>query len=531
MKRNMLLLACLFWAGGLHAQRQDTESPVFLIDGTEIPATGLKTAKTASDSLIFWSLPDTVIGSKTSGEYAMFVYTYDERGNAVATESFLRAGNVWAPSQRIDATFNRWDLIDTTVNYFYQQGDYVPNARKISVYDKQGRHVSLLNQTYNANMRSWTPASRYTYTYTDDNRLLSSLKEAPDLQSTGWKMQEKTEYTYDAEGRETAFEMSIWTGSEWFPYRAYYRTYENGRLVRELGRIMNEITGQYGDTYRFEYAYNGNGNLTDYLQFYTDSTGRWDTSMHRAYTYNEENLVSEEYTRTFDAALGELENSMREYYFYDKNGVKDSVKHEVWLSLEWVHTISLRYFYNEAGILDGRIYYNFSDDNRRTDKYEWQFNENGDGTLSQCFTRQNDSWIPAERYDLEIYRHDGELILRSDALLLCEISVHYAEGTKTPGPLPDTTKPADTTIANEPLKAMLEANVNVYPNPAVGTLYVEISGEGVCDVRLSSLSGQTVEAFRMAAGRKFLDVGKFKGTYILYVQKDGATVARKIIIL
>ncbi|MDE5704103.1 MAG: T9SS type A sorting domain-containing protein [Bacteroidales bacterium] len=535
MKKSMFLLACLLWTGSLAAQKPDAESPVFIIDGAEIPTTGLKNRSKSNDSLIPWSLPDTIIGSKTSGEHAMFIYTYDERGNALRTEAFQKVSDVWVPTQRIDATFNRWDCVDTTIQYVYQQEQYVPNARKISAYDKQGRHITLTNYTYQQATDMFSAKSRYTYTYTDNNRLASSLEEIPDPHVAGgaiiWTKNAKTEYAYDAEGREISFEMSVWTGDQWMPYRAYYRTYENGRLVKELGRILNEITGSYKDTYRFEYHYNELDNLTDAFQFHTDSTGKWDTSLHSTYRYDERNLVVEAYTRTFDAALGELENSTREYYFYNDNGIKDSVVHEVWLSLEWVHTISLRYFYNEAGILNGRIYYNFSDDSRRTDKYEWEFNENGDGTLAQCFTLQKDQWVPADRYDLEVSKHDGEVILRANELRLCKINVHYADGFKTPGPLPDTTKPDDTT-AIEPLKALLEANLNVYPNPATETLYVEINGEGHCDVTLSDLSGRTAEAFRMtAAGRKALDVSRYKGTYLLRVRKEGAVIAKKVIIL
>lgn len=539
MKKSLLLLACLLGAGSLSAQRPDAESPVFLLDGTEIPATGLKTASESNDSLIPWSLPDTVVGSKIAGEYAMFVYTYDERGNALRTEAFQRFGSEWMPSQRIDATFNRWDRVDTTIQYFYQQGQYVPNARKISTYDKQGRHITLTNYTYNQTSKLFSAVSRYTYTYNKDNSIKTSTLEEPDPQAVGfdihWVQTAKIEYDYDAEGHEISFEMQVWAG-EWMPYRAYYRTYENGRIKRELGRILNEMTGRYGDTYRFEWYYNEKGLLTDYLQFYTDSTGAWekDTNLHRTIVYNEDDLVIEECTRTYDAALGELENSTREYYFYDKDNLRDSVVHEVWLSVEWVHTISVRYFFNEAGIQNGRIYYNLSDDSRRTDKYEFEFNENGDGTLSECFTLKNGDWTPAERYDLEISKHDGELILRSNEMLLCKISAHYANGFKTPGPLPDTTQPNDTT-AIEPLKALLDANVQVYPNPATETLYVEINGatgdEVTCDVTLSDLAGRTVEAFRMRAGRRAVNVSRHqKGTYILRVRQAGATVARKIII-
>lgn len=516
MKIRLFLLAGLVLAGGLnHLRAQQTDAE--------------NAAGETTGDLLYWSQPDTVYASKAAGAYAMYVYTYDERGNAVTTEAFQYAGGTWLPSQRIDAGFNRFDLIDTTTSYLYQNGGYVPNARKVSTYDKQGRRITLLNAAYSIGLQTWQATSRYTYTYTEEDLLQSVLQEESEMYMTDWKKTVKTEYTYDAEGRELSFEMSIWR-NEWQPYRGYYRIYENGHLVKELGRIVNELTGRYGDTYRYEYTYDERNNLTDYIVFYTDSTGKWDTNLYRVYAYNEQNLVSEEFTRVFDEALGEMENSTREYYFYNADGLKDSVSHESWLSYEWSHTVSYRYFYNEDGIRNGWIYYNLGADTRRTDKYALDFDANGNGTLAQSFTLQNNAWVPVDRYDLEVYKHDGELILRANTPPLCEIRVHYAEGYKTPGPLPDTTT-SDTTTANDVLCCALAREVSVYPNPAVETLYVTASGDGVYDLQLTTLSGMPVMACRMTAGRKALDVSQYTGIHILRISKGGIGISQKIILL
>lgn len=535
MKRNLFLSVCLLLAGGLHAQ-QNADSPVFRLDGFDLSAeTGFKTApKEASDTLIPWTQPDSVVCFKAAGAYGMYVYTHDERGNTLSQEalSYLSA-DTWLPSQQILSTYNQWDLVDTTTAYNYNQRDglYVPNARKISSYDKRGRAVSLLNLTWITQTEAWSKTSRYTYTYNNDNRILTSLKEEPDpfvIGGEAWMKTEKTDYGYDAQGREIRFEMYFWTGQEWFPFRAVYRTYQNDRLTRELGRIYNEMTGIYGDTYRYDYIYNEKGELTDHLVFYTDSTGKWDTSVHVAHFYDEQGRETAQSTKSFNSGSGKMENTSREYYFYNKAGIKDSVAHEVWESTGWWHTISLRYFFNEQGVLNGWIYYNLTEENRRTDKYEFEFNEYGDGTRSQCFTWQNDAWKAADRYDLEVQDRNGNVILRSNNMLLHEITVHYAMGTKTPPPPPDTT--ADDTTGIRPNR-LLDAQVDVYPNPAAETLYVTINGDGIYDVALSNPAGTVVETFRMESGRKALDVRKYKGLHLLRVSKAGASAIRKIMIL
>ena len=460
MKKSLLWAAALMMVGSLSAQVQRIEkahkgadeSPIFRIEGEE-----LINAKTPTTDSLYWTLPDTVYANKVNGQYALFVYEYDARGNAVRTELFQRVSATWMSSQRIDAHYNRFDAVDTTINYLFINGEYVPQARKISVYDTLGRSVRMTNFTWLANLSMWSSSSRYTYTYTPEGRLKTSLKEMVDMVGN-WANSEKVEYTYDAEGRETSFEMTKWAGSEWLPYRAYYYTYKNNRLINELGYILSDVTGRYDSTYVFDYIYNAQDQLTDYKQhFYNDSTASWQNTLHTVYTYNAQNQRITEFTKVFDAALGEMENSTREYYFYNEAGQRDSVAYETWRSIMWSHDISYKYSFNQWGGYSGWIYDNFTDDPRR-DKYVFERDEDGNGTRSQAFTLNRKEWIPAERYDLEIYRQDGELILRSNALKVCEITAHYARGAKTPGPLPA-----------EYYTVTLSAN-----DPAFGT----VSGEG-----------------------------------------------------
>lgn len=537
MKKTLILSVGLLLTGGLQAQAPEAESPVFHLDGFN-PETvsAFKTAsKEASDSLIPWTQPDTVVCTKAAGPYGMYVYTVDGRGNTVSQEALTyMAPDNWVTSQKILSSYNQWDLVDTTTMYVYYQRDgiLIPSARKISTYDKRGRAVTLLNLEWNTQAEVWAKTSRYTYTYNQDNRLISTLQEEPDPYFSGeaWKNVYKTDYGYDGQGREIRFEMYIWTGTEWFPFRGIYRTYENDRLAVEHGSIFNDVTGVYGPTYRYNYFYNGGGKLTDYLVFYPDSTGKWgDTTLHEAHFYNAQGQETEQVTRRLDNAVGKLDNAVREFYFYDGKGRKDSVVHEVWESTDWWHTISMRYFFNENDICNGRIYYNLTPEYYSTDKYEMEFNGYGDGTRSRCFTLQNGEWAAAERRDLEVDDRNGGEILRANFVPLHEITVHYASGTKTPPPPPDTT--SDDTTAIERINLLLDAQVEVYPNPVSETLYVDISGEGVYGVRLSNLSGAVVEEFRMEAGCKALNVSGRKGVHLLRVWKDGAATLRKIIIL
>lgn len=546
MKKTLFVSACLLLAGGLYAQIPEAESPVFRLDGFDASTVSAfkTTPKEASDELIPWMHPDTIVQikatnvgacSKADGGsiYGQYVYTFDDRGNMLAQEAFQYiADDVWLPQQRIISSYNQWDLVDTTTshNYYAKDGIYVPSERKISSYDKRGRRTKLLYLTWNTQTEAWTPAYRYTYTYNKNNQLISTLQEEPDPYVMGgeaWKNYLKTDYGYDKDGHENLYELNFWTGIEWFPYRGIYRIYDNNRLLQEYGSFYNEMTGVYAPTYRHHYYYNGQGNKTDFLIFYADSTGKWDTTATETYFFDEQGRGTGSLTRVYSSAYGHLENTARETYFYNEEGVKDSVAHDAWdEGGEWFHTMSLRYFFNEQGIRNGYIYYNLTGENAATDKYELEFNEYGDGTRARCFTLEKGGWVPADRRALEVCDRYGNEIMRANYLPLHEITVHYASGTKTPVPEPDTT---DTFI--ERINLLLDAQIDVYPNPASETLYVDITGEGVYEVSLSSMTGVVVEAFRMESGRKALNVSGCKGVYILRVAKAGAAAVRKVMIL
>ena len=521
IKKSLFLSTCLLMVGGLSVKAADVkgaagmkavavgtsvsdvrpfalrpaedpdQSPVFKIAlAEELLNPSRLAAETpvgepTTDS-VRWALPDSVYANKNSGQYALFVYEYDARGNATRTELFQKMSVSWVSSQRIDAHYNRFDAVDTTINYYYNGNGYEPQGRKISVYDTLGRSIRMTNYTWLNSMSAWSTSSRYTYTYTPEGRLKTSLKEEVDMTIGELRNKEKIEYTYDAEGRQLSFEMTTWGGREWKPFRAYYCTYSKGRLINELGYILNEITGRYDSTYILDYIVNAQDQVTDYKQhFYNDSTASWQNTLHRTYTYNDKNQVTLEYTKVFDAALGEMENSTREYFFYNEAGQRDSVAYQTWRSIEWSHDISYKYSFNQWGGYSGWIYDNFTDDPRR-DKYVFEHDADGNGIRSRAYTLNKKEWLPAERYDLEIYRKDGELILRSNALKVCEITAHYARGAKTLGPLPAEYYTV-TLAANDPAFGEVSgegtfiegAEITVKATPKEGYLFKEWQENGV----------------------------------------------------
>ncbi len=474
IKKSLFLAACLLMAGGGSAKsilktahapgdfsrrgavetpvKTAEESPMFQIAGAENLLFGLpmapkaaaqapqatpQAAPKADNDPVSWTLPDSVYANKPNGQYALFVYEYDARGNAVRTEFFEKRSASWIPSQRIYAHYNRFDAIDTTINYLFIQGKYVPQACKISVYDTLGHSTKLTNYTWADNLSRWVVSSRYTYTYTPEGRLKTSIKEAIDPSIFELMNSEKMEYAYDAQGRQISFEMTYWQSRKWNPYRAYYLTYEGNKLMKEMGYILSDVSGRYDTTYIFESVYNAQDQRTDYIEhFYNELTEKMEKSLHRTFTYNDKNLVTVEFTQVFDSAVGGMENYSREFFFYNENDQKDSVAYETWRSIEWYHDISYKYTFNQWGSYSGWIYDNFRAEDKRRDKYVFEHDNDGNGILSQAFTLNRKDWIPAERYDLEIYSKDGELILRSDYLKVSEIKAHYTTGTKTPGPLP-----------------------------------------------------------------------------------------------
>lgn len=485
-------------------------------------AGGLLVAANAQDTP--WCFPDTVTKVATSGRGGVYLYTFDDRGNALVTEYIeTDAAGTQVPQQKITAVYNRFDLVDTTVNYVWRNGGYMACERKIAAYDNRGNLTYLLNE--NGDGKSWTPANRYTYTYNEKNLKTDVLVENPlDIEFDQWTPSEKARYVYDDQGRELSYEHYVWAESAWYHYRSVFSQYENDRLVQELGMgLIGDEVVVFDSTYRLSYAYNAAGKQVEWL-YEVYQEGAWENSDLRRFHYDANGYDTMVVSYSWNLYQnGAWDSTVKEVYKNRPDGKRLRVDHYTAEGAdvgEWFLSAVMEFEYNEAGYRTAYTYGSYNSENGGEFRYVFELNENNDDVLATCFVKRGENWVPTDRINLEVQYHDGTSILYANEPMH-EIRVHYKSGTKSP--IPDD-------AANEAWMGAPAFPVRVYPNPARETLSVEAGENGYFDMELYDLSGRRVES-RRAVQRAEFNVGAYHGLYLLRVEKNGSVVSRKVVIL
>ncbi|MCM1042294.1 MAG: T9SS type A sorting domain-containing protein [Bacteroides sp.] len=477
----------------------------------------------AQHELIEWCQPDTITKISTTNTGGLYVYTYDDRGNALVTEYFETNANGEVPQQKITAVYNRFDLVDTTLSYSYRNGKYVATARKISTYDKRGNHITLLNET-SSDGANWVNASRYTYTYNDQNLKTATLVEVP---ASGfpdkWVNSQKADYTYDAQGRETSYEQYVWNETVWAHFRSTFNVYEGDLLKEESGKGLTD-EGVFTDTYKIQYTYNAAGNETEWLYLVFEE-GSWVNAYRREFTYDETTGRCTEYiSYEWNTSLSEPQwtGTTKENYFYNEKGLRYKVDQyaKVENVEEWSKTLSVEYTFNASGRRTSILRSDYRDDGVVL-RYEFDLNEKNDDVRAACFEKKGEGWVPVDKYDLQLQWHDGTEILYANSPAMHELTVHYASGTKTPVNYGD--------VANE-TQRNAGFVIRVYPNPARDVLRVETEEEGIYDIELFDMSGRRLLG-RYAVSQAEFNVERFSGMCFVRVSKDGQAVSRKVVVL
>lgn len=518
--KNWMLVLPLLLPGSLCAMplmggTQDESLPYFKMDA---PSLAMPKADSTESELVKWCLPDTVTTWKETGLFEQYVYTLDDRGNALVTEYFNAGGEDWMPVQRIDAVFNVWDEIDTTVNYVWQGTGYVPTARKISTYDQNGNRTTLLNEIYDMASGEFYVDNRYTYTYTEEGRLQESLKEEPaNTMPVSWMPLERQLSTYDAEGNETAFEYFLWDGASWREYRCLYREYGKNLLLRELCMAIR-VDGSYDSAYEQVYQYDAQGNNTDYLYRTYDSLG-WSDAVHRTMTYSTTGRLLEYVSAIWDNAMNGWMNQSREVYVYDQAGNNDSLYIYAWESYAWNQTACYDYEYDANGRLSSYVREGLRYETMERDRYEFERDEDGNAVSGTCLRYSDTAWVPVGLYDLRLTYADGSLAFGAGNVPLHHIEISYARGEKELYD-PTSVRPA-----------LAECEFSVWPNPVRDVLHVQPAEDGLAEIRLLDASGRLLQRATCRGGSVEFDMEGYSGLVFVQLKQAGGMSVKKVVVL
>ncbi len=227
----------------------------------------------------------------------------------------------WQDSYTSYYFYNESNLFSEFINYSWDESSetWIADDRETSEYDENGNRITLIDYQYNDSAGEWYGEFKLEYFY-DENDLLTEIIESwNDELEEAWYLVLKTVYSFN----------------------------EQGRLDSTLEYFHST---DWQESWKTEYEYDENGNLTNFREFDKSETepGGWINSWEETYEYNENNNLVFYNEHEWNESENRWNNSDREEYTYTSNNVLAAYFDYDWIESEndWVMTWKEEYEYN-----------------------------------------------------------------------------------------------------------------------------------------------------------------------------------------
>jgi len=353
------------------------------------------------------------------------------------------------------------------------------NNKTIYTYDSRGNDRQRATYTWDAGNNAWRGSSKEEYTYDANGNQTLIISYSWDAGNNTWKGNQKSEYTYDA----------------------------NGNLALQIRYSWDAGNTTWIESNKSEYTYDANGNLTSWI-YYSWNTGNtaWRENQKQESTYDANGNRTLHIAYTWDAGNNTWRENYKHEYTYDANG-------------------------NQT--LD--IYYTWDAGNntwRESQKVEYTYDANDNQTLqiSYSWDAGNNTWRENRKeestYDLSISKED---LLQPYNFAynnkILEWKDYTWSGTDWVYSSTYTFYWSEHSVGIAEMQNL--SSVQVYPNPAQNTLYIE-SSEAMEQVRVYDISGR--ELIQLPYPAQSIDISTLaNGIYIIKVKTAAGETVKKIV--
>ena len=249
-------------------------------------------------------------------------FTYNDIGLIMSSETiiFNPATNDWEYTVKSEIVRNADNLISQITNWEYGTSDWELDSKNLFTYDAQGNQIDEIDQNWNSSSQVFVNSSRLKDTFDlDNNRLQSDLFF---WQNGDWSTTGRRLYNYDANNglllEEVREDFSVLNNS-FTPFFKMTYAYDNNNLVNE--RVSESFDWNYGvwsNEQKEEFFYDNDGNLSS-LYYYnweeTAATPDWVFDEFIAYTYSDGNKV-EDFHRVYDVNSDTWNDTRKWVYFF-----------------------------------------------------------------------------------------------------------------------------------------------------------------------------------------------------------------------
>ncbi len=252
----------------------------------------------------------------------------------------------WVNSELETYTYNSEDSIQLILLQVWENNEWLNSYQLEYVYDPNGWLTQNIYYMWDVDAGAWQLYGRSTPTYDPQTQLPTQILVEINFPPFGWMNASISYFTYNAQNLVSVYVEDSWEfeSMSWVHQSRNYYTYNSENLlVEDLHQFW--VEGQYQDSNRDTYTYDGQGQLILHLYEYFGITRAWFPGSRTSYTYSPEGLLESELEEIYQS--GTWQNSYQTTFTYDNNGVLVLELMQQWAAVRsWVDYSEKTYTYS-----------------------------------------------------------------------------------------------------------------------------------------------------------------------------------------
>jgi hypothetical protein len=199
------------------------------------------------------------------------VYYYTSSGNQAGYVSYNwdRNSEQWNPDDSIYNDYNVEGLISEYQGFERKSDQWIIRYYSSYSYEAHGWLNESVHRMWYEDDQEWKNNTKWVYSYNGQGELLSKTRYDQEVYEGAWVEESRLEMIYDSEGKLSTTNSSLWETDQWVLYRTDTMTYNpSNMLVEDRGYYLDE--GNMRPNFIYEYSYDENENLTEYIQYSWD---------------------------------------------------------------------------------------------------------------------------------------------------------------------------------------------------------------------------------------------------------------------
>ncbi len=431
------------------------------------------------------------------------------------------------------AIFYEWDTLS---------GDWMYRLKDEYAYNAEGKDTLYKSYTWDPEAADWVKRFRNDIAYDSLGNILEEVRYGLDTLTGEWTVTQKGVYTY------TPFEdtvlITLYERSDWLPDSSVWWTWEQSKYAYDsLGHLLEQSHSYFdedADTLKpyiiFEYAYNAAGLRVQEIRLRMDrQTGELmnDEKLVSGYDTNNNEILRASYRWNPD--LGSWEGERKEERIIDAFS-QTEIRYEWdedaqdWVALEKRVEVALsnddsyrRLYYelnDSTGLWEGYFGHESVCDAFGNRLFETDFfgdETKNDWRVNRKREFEYDYSCPAEKAIVS-----SEYAYYNNIHILTQINEYRWDPLINQAPLYSSLTLYYSSTGGTSARELTEPTLVVYPNPAIHTLFVDIT-EATATLDIFTLTGKKVISEKLLQGRNEVNISGLQPGMFLYTLNQGGT--------